>query len=211
MVVVETANPCGWMRTLSMAPEAARMPQATDPPSKAGPAAVEAVRQWVYEPRLDAGVLPAASEPVDIAELVSSVAADANFEARSGNRRVEIERSIPAVIQGDAGLLHSALENIVRNAVRYTAADTSVVLSLDRQQKQRDCLQIGIRDHGPGVPEELREQIFNPFVTSKKDGVGLGLAIVAKIVDDHHGTIRLDPSAERGASFRVFLPAAAKD
>ena len=65
---------------------------------------------------------------------------------------------------------------------------------------------VTIADTGPGVPPELREQIFNPFFTSKKDGVGLGLAIVAKIVDDHRGWIRLESATERGATFRVFLP-----
>jgi two-component system, NtrC family, sensor histidine kinase HydH len=65
---------------------------------------------------------------------------------------------------------------------------------------------INIEDNGPGVPAELREQIFNPFFTSKKDGVGLGLSIVAKIVDDHRGAIRLDSNPAGGARFHVFLP-----
>lgn len=65
---------------------------------------------------------------------------------------------------------------------------------------------IEIQDTGSGVPDELREQIFNPFVTSKKSGVGLGLSIVAKIVDDHHGNIRLISRPGKGARFRVFLP-----
>ena len=67
---------------------------------------------------------------------------------------------------------------------------------------------VTVEDSGPGVPPELREQIFNPFFTSKKEGVGLGLSIVAKIVDDHRGTIRLDSSTTKGARFRVFFPQA---
>jgi two-component system, NtrC family, sensor histidine kinase HydH len=65
---------------------------------------------------------------------------------------------------------------------------------------------VTVQDSGPGVPPELREQIFNPFFTSKKDGVGLGLSIVAKIVDDHRGRIRLDSNLTQGARFRVFFP-----
>ncbi|HEV2304039.1 MAG TPA: ATP-binding protein [Candidatus Acidoferrales bacterium] len=65
-----------------------------------------------------------------------------------------------------------------------------------------------IADSGPGIPEDFREQIFNPFVSSKKTGVGLGLSIVAKIVDDHGGTIQLISRVGEGARFRVFLPAA---
>jgi signal transduction histidine kinase len=65
---------------------------------------------------------------------------------------------------------------------------------------------VSIADTGPGVPLDLREQIFNPFFTSKKEGVGLGLSIVAKIVDDHRGWIRLDSDSGGGARFHVFLP-----
>ena len=65
---------------------------------------------------------------------------------------------------------------------------------------------VDVDDSGSGVPEEVREQIFNPFFTTKKEGVGLGLAIVAKIVDDHRGSIRLISSSGKGACFRVFLP-----
>ena len=65
-----------------------------------------------------------------------------------------------------------------------------------------------VEDSGPGIAEEIREQVFNPFVTSKKTGVGLGLSIVAKIVDDHGGSIQLKSKPGQGACFWVFLPAA---
>ncbi|MGC2697496.1 MAG: ATP-binding protein [Candidatus Angelobacter sp.] len=65
---------------------------------------------------------------------------------------------------------------------------------------------VEIQDSGPGVPAELKEQIFNPFVTTKKTGVGLGLAIVSKIVDAHGGSVKLIGSPERGACFRVYFP-----
>ena len=63
-----------------------------------------------------------------------------------------------------------------------------------------------IQDSGPGVPPEMKEQIFNPFVTTKKTGVGLGLAIVSKIVDAHGGALKLVQAAEKGACFCVVLP-----
>jgi signal transduction histidine kinase len=65
-----------------------------------------------------------------------------------------------------------------------------------------------IQDSGPGVLPEMKEQIFNPFVTTKKTGVGLGLAIVSKIVDAHGGTLKLISAAGRGACFQVTLPVA---
>jgi signal transduction histidine kinase len=84
-----------------------------------------------------------------------------------------------------------------------------------------DGVEVRIDDSGPGIPLELREQIFNPFVTTKKSGVGLGLSIVSKIIDGHHGTIRIDGSGNPagdgdrgsgtsgpGAHFVIFLPAA---
>jgi len=85
-------------------------------------------------------------------------------------------------------------------------------------------VELRIEDTGPGIPPELREQIFNPFVTTKKSGVGLGLSIVSKIIDGHHGTIRIEASgnpsgdgasgaeesgtAGPGAHFVIFFPAA---
>jgi signal transduction histidine kinase len=69
---------------------------------------------------------------------------------------------------------------------------------------------VEIEDSGPGVPPELREQVFNPFFTTKKTGVGLGLAIVSKIVDAHGGSVKLVSLPGRGACFRVSFPAAAQ-
>jgi two-component system nitrogen regulation sensor histidine kinase GlnL len=63
-----------------------------------------------------------------------------------------------------------------------------------------------LADTGPGVPDELREEIFNPFVTTKKTGVGLGLSIVSKIVDGHHGSIRVENALGGGAVFTLFFP-----
>ncbi|HLI29953.1 MAG TPA: ATP-binding protein [Terriglobia bacterium] len=66
---------------------------------------------------------------------------------------------------------------------------------------------IEVEDTGPGVPQEQREHIFNPFFTSKQNGVGLGLSIVSKIVDDHHGRIELASEPGTGACFRLYFPA----
>jgi signal transduction histidine kinase len=86
-----------------------------------------------------------------------------------------------------------------------------------REGQNVDGVEVRICDTGPGIAPELREQIFNPFVTTKKSGVGLGLSIVSKIVDGHHGSIRVegasDPSGDggnRGACFVIFLPAASE-
>jgi signal transduction histidine kinase len=70
----------------------------------------------------------------------------------------------------------------------------------------RKGVEIEVADTGPGIPAELAQQIFNPFFTTKKTGVGLGLSIVSKIVDDHRGTIRITSAPGGGACFQVFLP-----
>jgi signal transduction histidine kinase len=72
----------------------------------------------------------------------------------------------------------------------------------------RDGVEVRIEDTGPGIPLELREQIFNPFVTTKKTGVGLGLSIVSKIMDGHHGFVRVEDANGKGARFVMFFPEA---
>jgi signal transduction histidine kinase len=85
--------------------------------------------------------------------------------------------------------------------LRVTAARTD--------NANRDGVEVRIEDTGTGIPAELREQIFNPFVTTKKTGVGLGLSIVSRIIDGHHGTIRVQGGKNdpHGACFVVFFPA----
>jgi signal transduction histidine kinase len=73
-------------------------------------------------------------------------------------------------------------------------------------QNDRKGVELRLADTGPGVPEELREEIFNPFVTTKKTGVGLGLSIVSKIVDGHHGSIHVENAPGGGAVFTLFFP-----
>jgi two-component system NtrC family sensor kinase len=80
--------------------------------------------------------------------------------------------------------------------------------SSDEKSETRGVV-VEIEDSGPGVPAEMKEQIFNPFVTTKKSGVGLGLAIVSKIVDAHGGFLKLVSEPGHGACFRVEFPAVA--
>lgn len=108
----------------------------------------------------------------------------------------------------DEGLVEQAFINLVQNA--YEAMDeTGGTLRVSAQRKgQNDQpgIEVRISDTGPGIPEELREEIFNPFVTTKKTGVGLGLSIVSKIVDGHNGTIHVENTPQGGASFTLFFP-----
>jgi len=164
--------------------------------------------------KLEASVAPATREPVDLAELLASIASDADYEARASRRRVAIERSEPAVIRGEARLLHSALENIVRNAVRYTPENTSVTLSLERDRGKPDSWRIVIRDQGPGVPEAMLPRLFEPFVRvgdardRASGGYGLGLAIAQKAVRLHGGEVTALNEPAGGFCVVVTLPSA---
>ena len=173
----------------------------------------ELIGQLLSLARLESGVTVAAREPVDLAELLADVASDADFEARAIHRRVEIAGVAPATIHGDARLLQSALENIVRNAVRYTAEDTAVTLSLESEPSKPDTWRITIRDHGPGVPEAMLPRLFEPFVRvgdardRASGGYGLGLAIAQRAVRLHGGDVSAHNEAAGGFSIVILLPA----
>jgi len=114
----------------------------------------------------------------------------------------------------DESLCEQAFLNLVKNAYDAMSANGGRLrVKVEKTQGDHRGVEVRIEDNGPGIPPELREQIFNPFVTTKKDGVGLGLSIVSKIVDGHHGTIRVEDASEHGGqgtgvSFVLFFPIA---
>jgi two-component system, NtrC family, sensor histidine kinase HydH len=127
----------------------------------------------------------------------------------------EYEANLPE-LPLDENLAEQAFVNIVQNAYDAMGGNTSGnvsgaggVLRVSVKKSQaggRDGIEVRIEDSGPGIPAVLREQIFNPFVTTKKTGVGLGLSIVSKIMDGHRGSIRIDAGGG-GACFLLFFPA----
>jgi len=121
-------------------------------------------------------------------------------------------RDLPTVAV-DEGLCEQAFINIVQNAFDAMGAGGGLlrVKVATATANERNGVEVRIEDTGPGIPVDLREQIFNPFVTTKKTGVGLGLSIVSKIMDGHHGFVRIENgSAGRGACFVLFFPAASE-
>jgi signal transduction histidine kinase len=108
----------------------------------------------------------------------------------------------------DESLLEQAFINLVQNAYEAMGehGGTLRVEIIPATRAGNAGVEVRIVDTGPGVPEALREEIFNPFVTTKKTGVGLGLSIVSKIIDGHRGTIRVENSPQGGASFTLFFP-----
>jgi two-component system, NtrC family, sensor histidine kinase HydH len=131
------------------------------------------------------------------------------------NAGVKVERQYASnlpVILADEQLCERVFVNLITNAYQAMGSrsdgDRLLRLSVSPESSGgRQGAGILVEDSGPGVPPEMREQIFNPFFTSKKDGVGLGLSIVAKILDEHRGWIKLEGDEGRGARFHVFLTA----
>lgn len=138
-------------------------------------------------------------EPTDVTQLLDRALASINPAAGIVVERA-YAKALP-LLPLDATLCERAFANLAQNALEAMPAGTLAVSA----EAVEEGVRIVFRDTGPGVPEALREQIFNPFFTTKPTGVGLGLAIVAKIMDQHGGWIRLSRGAG-GAAFVLFLP-----
>ena len=158
-------------------------------------------------------------ETLDLPEMVGEIAADAEFEAGSRRCRVRVTRAAAerreSSVRGVRHLLRSALENIVRNAIRYTAADSEVVIELDSLAAADGTAAravVRVRDHGPGVPTAALADLFRPFyrVSEARDrqsgGAGLGLAITRQAVEAHGGTVSAANHPEGGLLVEVELP-----
>jgi two-component system sensor histidine kinase HydH len=121
----------------------------------------------------------------------------------------QLASSLPRVMI-DSELCEQVFTNLICNACEAMSEGGQLTIRADvsrlASERAREVA-IEIEDTGPGIPEEIKEQVFNPFFTTKKSGVGLGLAIVSKIIDAHGGTVKLVNAPGQGACFRVTLPA----
>jgi signal transduction histidine kinase len=107
----------------------------------------------------------------------------------------------------DAQLLHLALSNLFINALQAMPQGGSLRVKLDREPRDgRFLARIAITDTGPGIPPEVMARIFEPFYTTKAKGTGLGLTIVRRIVDAHHGEVEVNSIPGQGTTFIVHLP-----
>lgn len=164
--------------------------------------------------------------PQDITAVLDRALNDVAQFWKGASVRVEkdYQANLP-LVPLDEGLCEQVFLNIVQNAYDAMVNDGGVLRVKVRRSAaggrnggRVDGVEVRIEDTGPGIPPDLREQIFNPFVTTKKSGVGLGLSIVSKIIDGHNGTIRIESpgtapaegTASPGACFVIFLPAASE-
>jgi two-component system, NtrC family, nitrogen regulation sensor histidine kinase GlnL len=156
-------------------------------------------------------------EPVNIHEVLDRVRkiAQSGF-ARHVSIRDEYDPSLPPVF-GDRDLLLQVFVNLVKNAAEAapdqggeilltTAYRHGLRLAAPGSDRRRHLpLMVAVADNGSGIPDDLKPHLFDPFVTTKRHGTGLGLALVAKAIGDHGGVIEFD-SQPRRTVFRVFLP-----
>lgn len=169
----------------------------------------ELIAQVLSFARLESKTGKIELEEFDVEELLQSIAEDADFEGRTGNRRVELNVASAIIARGDQALLRSAIENVVRNAIQHTAADTSVEM---RATMNGDQVKITVRDHGPGVPDDTLPHLFEPFYRVGEArghgsiGGGIGLAIAQRAVHLHGGTIFPRNASDRGLIVEILLP-----
>lgn len=162
--------------------------------------------------RLERPALGTESEQVDIAQLLGEIVADVAIEADVRRARVELRTQGTLEVMGDREALRSAFENVLRNAVRYSPVGSQLQV---RAERRAMSIEVVIEDQGPGVPEKDLTLIFEPFyrVDASRDraegGEGLGLAIAARAVALHHGTIDARNLAATGLAVRIVLPALA--
>jgi two-component system sensor histidine kinase CpxA len=164
--------------------------------------------------RLECLEQPPPMEPLDLQALVQGIAGDADFEARSMERRVRVLECAPCSVLGAPDLLRSAVENVVRNALRYTPPQTEVLIRLGHTAEAGTAT-IVVEDQGPGVPAKDLPHLFEPFyrVDEAREqhggGAGLGLAITRQVVAVHGGGVSASNRPEGGLALRITLPVTA--
>jgi signal transduction histidine kinase len=157
---------------------------------------------------------------VELGELLRTIAADVAIEADARGCQVQVLADGELAVSGDPELLRSALENVIRNAVRYSPARATVVISARRRpvdDRQGELIEVIVRDQGPGVPDKDLGLIFEPFYRvdaarghGGTGGEGLGLAIASRAVALHGGHIAACNAVGGGLAVSITLPAASR-
>ena len=160
--------------------------------------------------RMQGAAGPPEKSSVRLDEIVKEVAEDAEFEAQERKCGVRVVGDVKCSTEGSPELLRSAVENVVRNALRYTAPGSEVEITLATRDSTAE---ITVRDHGPGVPEGELQNLFRPFYrisgARERDtgGAGLGLAITDRAIRLHGGTVGAANAPDGGLLVKIRVPA----
>jgi two-component system sensor histidine kinase CpxA len=167
------------------------------------------IGQLLLLERLETGEPETEVVDFDLTELLSEVIDDASFEAAPAGREVRLGSYPPCPMLGHPGLMRSAFDNVIRNAIRHTPEGSEVEIEL---QVEGNKASVSIRDHGEGVPDGHLETLFEPFarVAGARErttgGAGLGLAITRRAVEFHGGTVTASNHSDGGLEVVIHLP-----
>lgn len=153
-----------------------------------------------------------AHEDIELDAVLEDVITNASYEGSPRGRKVVLAERERLRLVGAHGALHSAFENVIRNALAYTADGSTVSVRLARDPAHADVAVVSVRDHGPGVPEPELARIFEPFYrtdsarTRSSGGTGLGLAIANRAIQRHRGSIVARNAEGGGLEVEIRLP-----
>ncbi|MDJ0976941.1 MAG: stimulus-sensing domain-containing protein [Erythrobacter sp.] len=164
--------------------------------------------------RIDAEMSRATLERIDLADLVRAIIGSREHRAENQNHLIELHtRGFAAHVMGVGARLERVVENLLDNAVSFSPSDAPIEVQIDNDG---ECVTLTVSDHGPGIPEDAREKVFQRFHSVRPDSEdfgnhsGLGLAIARAIAEAHDGTLsaKARPDGQPGASLRLRLPSA---
>lgn len=174
----------------------------------------EMLSQAIELSRLETITTTVRGMPLALDELLDDVIGNASYEGVLQRRKVVFSEREALTVPGSRDALSSAFENVVRNALAYTVANTTVEVRLHADRTDPSMAHISVRDHGPGVAESELVRIFEPFYRTDvararaSGGTGLGLAIARSAIENHGGTIRAHNAAGGGLEIAINLPMA---
>ncbi|OEY71078.1 PAS domain-containing sensor histidine kinase [Rheinheimera salexigens] len=154
--------------------------------------------------------------PFSVTELVTAIQASADAILVAANAQLTVTVTAPqACIIGNMNALSGAILNLIQNSLQAKPEQAQISLSIaesiTERREQPNSLVIAVTDNGPGVAKAIQSQIFEPFVTNKSTGTGLGLAVVQAVAHSHHGVVCYKPSEQGGACFELTLPMQASE
>jgi len=159
--------------------------------------------------KLESGTTLLKREKVEFSHLLRDLVADATYEAAEYNILIKKVIQSNLIVFGDAELLYRAVENIVRNAIKYSPTGSEISIALFKNQGQK-TVRLSVSDQGAGVQDSELDAIFQPFMrssnTQTKDGYGVGLAIAKQIIETHGGKIKANNLQPRGFQIQIDLP-----
>ncbi len=150
------------------------------------------------------------TNPANIVDVISDFIDQQHDEMENCSLNITFNNNISDMqVNLSCDAFKSALQNILNNACQ--AAGDAVNLNIDLQHNQSDQILLKITDNGPGIPDSIKSRIFEPFITTRTSGTGLGLAVVDTVIRAHKGTITVEDAPESGTCFTICLPLYSKD